>query len=829
MKRTISWALSLVLAFGMVLFTFPAVSADEPTESVTLISTPEEFFKIREDLTGHYRLANDIVFSKSDFEVGGAFYNAGAGWTPIGTASAPFSGTLDGNGYMVCGLRMTVNGQTNSTLYLGVFGWMDGTIRNLRIADVNFSSNGGKAVRAGSLAAYSRGTIQNVTVTGTVSTTNCTNTLSTGGVVGIQTRTASVENCYADVKVVASSVATYAGGIIGNNKGGIVSLCHAAGEIDADARYNLFIGGIAGTNERSSTVSGVVVDCLHTGTIDGWAESETYGGGLVGQNQGRISACATLTAPVLDGASYIYIGQAVGQTDDKTGVISTIVCPVATKHLPIAGVGTAEAVVEIGDTFTAEDVAAVMNSRAAWTYTDGTLRLAGAAFDALTYTVSGGAATITGAGLWFDGVLDVPDMLGGVPVTAIAADAFAGCQKLTTVILPDHLTAVGAGAFNGCTNLKTVRFYSLSQKDKLAGLFSADVAITCLCKDAQHTFAGYADAVCDGCGFTVTQPITVETTVGGRGTASAAAAMYGEQVTFTATANEGYTFSYWLINGRIIAQNEVIITVNGPVSAEPVFSTTDQAADTVSFFTADGRLVARMSWAELVNGAALPAVPTRYGFINGQWDVVMGEDTCQTAVYPTYEKDPAIVYTVALSGKGTISKTTASFNDRITVLTDDPANFAAWVDENGRIVSVNPTYVFYASQNVVLSAKTVDEVAKPAYYININTKPILVSTTATTCRLSIVADSYADPAVYTVVERGILYTTNPMTDDEMVIGATDVKKKTSTTVGNGQFMYSLNGVPKDTTIMVRAYMVIRDAEGHLATVYSAVCDALWKV
>ena len=830
MKRTVSMALALVLVLSMVLFAFPTVSADEPTQNVTLISTPEEFSKMREDVTGHYRLANDIVFTKSDFEVGGAFYNGGAGWTPIGTSSTPFSGTLDGNGYTVSGLQMTVTGSANATVYVGVFGWMTGTVKNLRVADVSFSLNGGKSVRAAGLAAYSRGLIQNVAGTGTVTAVNGSNTSSAGGIVGIQTRTASIEHAYAEVKLTVESVATYAGGIIGNNKGGIVSLCHANGEIEADARYNLFIGGIAGTNEKSSSSSGVVVDCLHTGTVDGWSESETYGGGLVGQNQGRISACATLKEPVLDGASYIYIGQAVGTTDAQTGVISTIVCPTATKKLPVVSSGSAEAVTQVGESLTVKDVEALLSNHAAWTFADGALRLTGAAFDPLTYTGDGGFATITGAGLWFDGTLDVPDTLGGVPVAAVAADAFAGHQRLTAVTVPDHLTAIGAGAFGGCQNLQTVRFYSLSQKDKFAASFAADVAITCLCKDDKHVFAGYGDAVCDGCGFTVTQAITVESAVGGKGTASCDAAMYGDALTLTATADEGYVFSYWLVNGRVFTQSELVITVNGPVVAKPMFSAiaVDPADTMVSFFTADGRLVAQMSWTDILNGGDLPTVPTRYGFINGQWDVVPdGEDLSQTEVYPTYQKDPSIVYSIAVTDDSILSKTTAAFNDRITVSAADPSGFAAWVDQTGRIVSVNPSYTFYASQDVVLTAKTTDEVAPVAYYININAKPIAVSTTGTTFRLSVVADSYADNATYTVAERGILYTAASMTEADMVIGAAGVKKKAATTAGNGQFMYSLNGVPKDASVTVRAYMTIRDAAGNVTTVYSALCDASW--
>lgn len=84
-----------------------------------------------------FELANDIVFEPEDFELGGAFLNDGFLWEPIGSASVPFTGTFDGKGFSIEGVR------TNRGLqdYVGLFGKIEGvdslnkaTIRKLSVS-----------------------------------------------------------------------------------------------------------------------------------------------------------------------------------------------------------------------------------------------------------------------------------------------------------------------------------------------------------------------------------------------------------------------------------------------------------------------------------------------------------------------------------------------------------------------------------------------------------------------------------------------------------------------------------------------------------------------
>ena len=52
--------------------------------------------------------------------------------------------------------------------------------------------------------------------------------------------------------------------------------------------------------------------------------------------------------------------------------------------------------------------------------------------------------------------LTVPDIVDGIPVTALGSDCFAYCDSLTTVILPESLETIHSGAFAGCTAMRGI-------------------------------------------------------------------------------------------------------------------------------------------------------------------------------------------------------------------------------------------------------------------------------------------------------------------------------------------------------------------------------------
>ncbi|MBO5360489.1 MAG: leucine-rich repeat domain-containing protein [Clostridia bacterium] len=73
-----------------------------------------------------------------------------------------------------------------------------------------------------------------------------------------------------------------------------------------------------------------------------------------------------------------------------------------------------------------------------------------------TYEISGGQATITDVDEEISGYVIVPETLGGYPVTAIGAQAFQYCSKITKLGVPGCVKTIGKLAFGGTAGLTEV-------------------------------------------------------------------------------------------------------------------------------------------------------------------------------------------------------------------------------------------------------------------------------------------------------------------------------------------------------------------------------------
>ena len=208
-------------------------------------------------------------------------------WTPIGSGSQPFSGTLDGDGHSVSGIYI------NSTeIYQGLVGYLGsgGTLQNLGVKASYIK--GGYSV--GGVCGRNDGTVTNCYNTGNVTgnstvggvcgenyfgtVTNCYNTGSVtgsndvGGVCGYNNRT--VTNCYNTGSVEGTE---RVGGVCGYNYGATVTNCYNTGSVTGSND----VGGLCGRND------GTVNNCYNTGSVTGSNDV----GGLCGQNYATVTNC----------------------------------------------------------------------------------------------------------------------------------------------------------------------------------------------------------------------------------------------------------------------------------------------------------------------------------------------------------------------------------------------------------------------------------------------------------------------------------------------------------------------------------------------------------
>ena len=207
----------------------------------------------------------------------------GKDWTPIGTDyDNSYTGTFDGGGHTITGLTVTTNDQYAGLFgYLGNFGNGGSTVKNVVMEGIQITCNH-RLGYAGGVAGYSWGTIENCSVSGSVS-----GTVSVGGVVGIQ-RDHSITGCSSSATVKGT---LNVGGVAGQTIfGATLTACYATGNviIEIDPRQNISGGGLVGFNDGISLLA-----CYATGNVTstGSGTGNVHIGGFLGDNYITVTAC----------------------------------------------------------------------------------------------------------------------------------------------------------------------------------------------------------------------------------------------------------------------------------------------------------------------------------------------------------------------------------------------------------------------------------------------------------------------------------------------------------------------------------------------------------
>ena len=204
----------------------------------------------------------------------------GKDWTPIGTDyDNSYKGTFDGGGHTITGLTFTTNDK-----YAGLFGWLNkaGTVKNVVMEDVQITNNRSWSAFAGGVAGYSWGTIENCSVSGSVS-----GTVYVGGVVGAQID-GSITGCSSSATVKGM---VDVGGVAGQtNSSATLTACYAMGNviIEIDPVKNISGGGLVGLNGGNG-----VLACYATGNVTstGSSTGNVHIFGLLGDNYTTVTAC----------------------------------------------------------------------------------------------------------------------------------------------------------------------------------------------------------------------------------------------------------------------------------------------------------------------------------------------------------------------------------------------------------------------------------------------------------------------------------------------------------------------------------------------------------
>ena len=204
----------------------------------------------------------------------------GKDWTPIGTDyDNSYKGTFDGGGHTITGLTFTTNDE-----YAGLFGWLNraGTVKNVVMEGVQITSNQIYGGSIGGVVGSGWGTIENCSVSGSVS-----GTVYVGGVVGVQIG-GSITGCSSSATVKGT---VDVGGVAGQtNSSATLTACYATGNviIEMAPNKNIAGGSLVGMNAGSSLLA-----CYATGNVTSTGSSTGYLhiGGFLGNNYATVTAC----------------------------------------------------------------------------------------------------------------------------------------------------------------------------------------------------------------------------------------------------------------------------------------------------------------------------------------------------------------------------------------------------------------------------------------------------------------------------------------------------------------------------------------------------------
>ena len=234
-------------------------------------------------------------------------------WTPIGTESQPYTGTFNGKDKTITGLTVNQEG----TNYVGLIGYLGsgGKVQNVVLEGVQITSDNSSGY-AGGVAGDSWGTIENCSVSGSVSgttfaggvvgsqwggsITGCNSSATVkgvifaGGIAGETNSGASLTGCYATDDVTVENDGTnnsHAGGVVGYNGGGTLTACYATGSVTGSGSGTIYVGGVTGSNNL-----GTLTACYHAKRNINGPNGTT--GGVTGRNfkdsmfgGGIITAC----------------------------------------------------------------------------------------------------------------------------------------------------------------------------------------------------------------------------------------------------------------------------------------------------------------------------------------------------------------------------------------------------------------------------------------------------------------------------------------------------------------------------------------------------------
>lgn len=256
MKKRI---LSLLMAFVMVISLLPATVRAAETVTEEISSAAELAALGGKNLSGKsYRLTDDIDMT-------------GVSMSPIVKL---YDGTFDGNGHTISNL--TLSGSDNVGLFSELSSYV--TITGLTLKDCTIINTSGKYAGIGTLVGKISGSncvIKECGASGGTVSTNFSDVVYMGGLVGYASSAVSIFDCYSTATVTAnSSSSSRTAGLVGYASSGTsIENCYVLGSVNANAGYS---GGLIAYGAGSSSSHTSIKNCYSGASVTGTNSSHSY-------------------------------------------------------------------------------------------------------------------------------------------------------------------------------------------------------------------------------------------------------------------------------------------------------------------------------------------------------------------------------------------------------------------------------------------------------------------------------------------------------------------------------------------------------------------------
>lgn len=323
---------------------------------------------------------------------------AGIAWIPMGDTSHDFAGTFDGQGHTISNLTIGTADAPITGELAGLFGVVEGTVKNLFLDEVSVNANVGYYV--GGLAAYAVGPIENCHITKLDMDAVAS---GVGGLIGYATSGNSIYGCSVSGEIAVKSGCQGVGGFIGSmGKNAQITYSGATVAVTAPKERSTNAGGFIGRGNGERDARAIVKNCYSKGAVTGGAYAGGFTGSMAGMDIQNCYATGNVTdaivgmtsfagtnsvAPYLDGvARNCYaIGTATAGTaaflnETATARSKVVNCYYVDTNTAVA-TDYEKATAKSLDEMKTEDFAKILNNSDdtnGWIYKDGQTPLCGA-------------------------------------------------------------------------------------------------------------------------------------------------------------------------------------------------------------------------------------------------------------------------------------------------------------------------------------------------------------------------------------------------------------------------------------------------------------------